>query len=301
MKPTRSLFYFFIFHLLICFAIDAKEKNKTTEYKYQLSACAVFQNEGEWLKEWIEYHKLVGVEHFYLYDNGSTDHFKDVLLPYIQAGEVDLFHYPTVFNTQVEYNRLQSWLISQAVNVSKGVSKWLAVIDLDEFIVPLKNNTLPEALVPFEKYGGVYINWLAFGTSNIQKIPPGVLMIEALNYCSPEASHFGKCIVRPERVHDCLNPHMLIYNKPYYHVTTNKKKFDTYAKPNDVPVIMDSLIIHHYYTRDLDHLINVKVPRRRKWVAIDDTEQYVRSTDCMNVSLNLTMHRFIPILKLKVF
>lgn len=290
-----------VLFLLPLSQLQAKSKKQQKDYKYQLTACAVFQNEGEWLKEWIEYHKLVGVEHFYLYDNGSTDNFREVLHPYVASGEVDLFHYPTVFDSQKEYNVLQSWLIMQAVNAAKGNSKWLAIIDLDEFIVPLKTNILPESLKEYEKYGGVYINWLPFGTSNIQKIPPGVLMIEALNHSAAEASHFGKCIVRPERVHTCPNPHVMIYKKPYYHVTTNKKKFDAYAKPDQVPIFTENLVIHHYYTRDLDHLINVKLPRRRKWVPIPDVDQYIRSTDGMNVKLNLTMHRFIPFLKPRVF
>lgn len=281
--------------------VEAKSKKNKTNYKYQLTACAVFQNEAEWLKEWIEYHKLVGVEHFYLYDNGSTDHFREVLAPYVASGQVDLFHYPTVFDTQKEYNALQSWLIMQAVNVASGVSKWLAIIDLDEFVVPLKSDSLPQLLTSYEKFGGVYINWLAFGTSNVQKIPPGVLMVEALNHCASDLSAFGKCIVRPERVETCPNPHLMIYKKPYYHVTTNKKKFDAHAKPDEIPIAGETMVIHHYYTRDLDHLINVKIPRRRKWSPIDDPEKYIKSTDGMNAVLNLTMHRFIPILKTRVF
>ena len=42
--------------------------------RYDLTIAAVFQNEAPYLKEWIEFHKLVGVEHFLLVDNESTDH-----------------------------------------------------------------------------------------------------------------------------------------------------------------------------------------------------------------------------------
>ena len=33
-----------------------------------LSICAVYRDEGPYLREWIEFHRLVGVERFYLYD-----------------------------------------------------------------------------------------------------------------------------------------------------------------------------------------------------------------------------------------
>ena len=41
--------------------------------KYKVSICAIFKNEAKYLREWIEFHKIVGVEHFYLYNNFSTD------------------------------------------------------------------------------------------------------------------------------------------------------------------------------------------------------------------------------------
>lgn len=44
-----------------------------------LSICAVIKNEGPYLEEWIEFHRIQGVEHFYLYDNGSADQTKDIL------------------------------------------------------------------------------------------------------------------------------------------------------------------------------------------------------------------------------
>ena len=33
-----------------------------------LSICAIYRDEAPYLVEWIEFHRLVGVEHFYLYD-----------------------------------------------------------------------------------------------------------------------------------------------------------------------------------------------------------------------------------------
>lgn len=39
--------------------------------QYELAICAIFQDEAAYLKEWIEFHKLVGVQHFYLYNHAS--------------------------------------------------------------------------------------------------------------------------------------------------------------------------------------------------------------------------------------
>ncbi len=56
------------------------------------------KNEGAYIKERIEYHKIVGVERFYLYDNGSTDETKKVLEPYIKDGSVIYCYYISTTN-----------------------------------------------------------------------------------------------------------------------------------------------------------------------------------------------------------
>lgn len=47
-----------------------KEKSSPTSY---LAICAIAKDEGSYFSEWIEWHLKMGVEKFYIYDNGSTD------------------------------------------------------------------------------------------------------------------------------------------------------------------------------------------------------------------------------------
>lgn len=54
---------------------------------YDLSIMAIVKNE-KYIQEWIEYHLLVGVQHFYIYDNESTDGLKDRIQKYIDDGIV---------------------------------------------------------------------------------------------------------------------------------------------------------------------------------------------------------------------
>ncbi len=64
--------------------------------KGYLSVCAIYKNEARYLAEWIEFHLLAGVEHFFLYDNNSTDDHRDVLAPYVRAGLVSVTDWPPV-------------------------------------------------------------------------------------------------------------------------------------------------------------------------------------------------------------
>lgn len=58
--------------------------------KHYLSVCCIFKDEAPYLEEWLRFYSLIGVEHFYLYDNDSTDAFKAVLAPWAAAGKVTL-------------------------------------------------------------------------------------------------------------------------------------------------------------------------------------------------------------------
>ena len=59
-----------------------------------MNVLAAFKNEAPYLKEWIEFHLMVGFEKFFLYQNNSTDDYMSVLRPYIDSGVVDLTEWP---------------------------------------------------------------------------------------------------------------------------------------------------------------------------------------------------------------
>ena len=103
-------------------------------FLYDLAIVAIMKNEGRYLKEWLDYHLLAGVEHFYLYDNDSTDNQAEVAKPYVEAGLVDYFFLPGKVMQHFAYN--------DAVNRFKFHCRYMAFIDLDEFIFPKTNRSI---------------------------------------------------------------------------------------------------------------------------------------------------------------
>eukprot|EP00961_Rhodomonas_salina_P180048 2430060-Rhodomonas_salina.6 len=57
------------------------------------SLCCIVRNEARYLVEWIEYSRMIGIEHFFLYDHESTDDMAGVLSPYIDAQIVTLHNW----------------------------------------------------------------------------------------------------------------------------------------------------------------------------------------------------------------
>src|SRR3954471_21483324 len=63
--------------------------------KPYLAVCSMYRDHAEYLREWIEFHRLVGAERFFLYDNESRDDHEEVLTPYVESGIVEVHAWPT--------------------------------------------------------------------------------------------------------------------------------------------------------------------------------------------------------------
>lgn len=153
-----------------------------------LAAVAVMKDEGPYLAEWLEYHRLVGVEKFYLYDNGSTDQTAEVLALYIKEGLVELTPWP--------YRHKQIAAYNDCLAKHRLDTKWLAVIDLDEFIVPVARRTIPEILKDYEGEVGLAAHWVYYGDNGHTEKTPGLVM-ERFTARAAEPDEFVKAIVNP--------------------------------------------------------------------------------------------------------
>ncbi|NBO24478.1 MAG: hypothetical protein EBU93_04520, partial [Chlamydiae bacterium] len=148
-------------------------------YEHTVSIAAIFQNEAPYMKEWIEYHLAVGVDHFYLTNNRSEDDYLKVLKPYIDHGIVDLFHLDTAPTSEKDWIKVQQTAYLNTGVFARGKTKWMAFIDLDEFIFPVKHLNVKNFLKKYDRWPSICINWLEFGTSNIVGRPLArLLMLE---------------------------------------------------------------------------------------------------------------------------
>lgn len=286
----HKIFILFLLSFSCASNLSAKAKES---YKYDLAVCAIFQNEAAYLREWIEFHKLTGVKHFYLYTNLSSDKFYKVLKPYIKSGEVDLFEwdYKTISDGS-NWTRIQTMAYTHALNISKKEAKWLAILDTDEFLFPVETDSLSDFLLDYDDAAAVCVNWQMYGTSGIKKIGSGHLLIEDLIYRAStdyaENVHV-KSIVRPIFVDSIANPHFCNFTSGHYQVTPNKEPFSGPFSP----VQVDKIRINHYWTRDEDFFYNVKLGRRKKW---HDNGSIERANN-LNKEIDEAIFKYIPKLK----
>jgi hypothetical protein len=158
-------------------------------HRFSLVACARWEESD--IVEWIEYHRSVGFDHFYIYSNDdSPDTLYKVLQPYL-LGDKPLVTYcfwPAV-GQQME-------MYADFLSNFKDETEWACFLDIDEFLVFKELNNVKAFMAGFESIADcVYFNWLNFG-NNDKKQRDAKSVLSTLIRRSPEPDVHTKTLFR---------------------------------------------------------------------------------------------------------
>jgi hypothetical protein len=265
-------------------------------YDYYLSMCAMFKNEADILKEWIEFHRIVGIEHFYLFNNDSEDNYLEILDSYIKEGIVTLIEWPSSPEERDKGNwdSRHKRAFDHCVTMSKGVSRWVAFLDIDEFIVPMQHDSLSTLMRNYESYSGLKIYWQDFGTGNVEKIPDGKTMVESLLFRAPQfhpSNGNFKMICNPRHI-QCKDVHDVTWIRRSR--GSVNAHFNTDANQWGVEIVR----LQHYWTRDEGHFLQKKIPRREIYDGRKYTEAEIDEIRSLfNQEFDDSIMRFVPELR----
>ena len=206
--------------------------------KPYLSVCAIYRDEAPYLAEWIEFHRLVGVERFFLYNNLSEDNHTEVLAPYVDEGIVVLYNFPAFPGQVFAYIDCLRW--------HREDSRWIAFIDLDEFLFSPTGRKVSTVLGEYERWPAVAVNWAVFGTGGHRTRPEGLVIENYLHRLDIPANRHIKSIVDPVRVSRPVDPHYFRY--PYLGaVDENHNPVE--ERPATRSVSFKRLRINHYHSK----------------------------------------------------
>lgn len=214
-----------------------------------ISIVAICKNESDHIMEWLAYHKLIGIDHIYLYDNGSTD---DTI---VKARSI----FDDSFITIIQFpgSRKQFPAYNDALKKYAERHKYIAFIDCDEFIMPYKKGMdivrcLDNIVEDNNMIGGVCLNWVVYGSSG-HKTKPNGLLFENFTHHGDIVSGKGngciKSIVMPHKVKRYNHAHYPVYKYGFYGVNVNGNPVDGWRS---TPEINPVLRINHYFTKSLE-------------------------------------------------
>lgn len=196
-----------------------------------ITMCTMVKNEAKYVREWVEFHSLVGVSKFIIFDNDSADSLKAALNGTI--ADVMIIRWPPPANDrwppgnpheercrgyedgkyrdEWAYTHCQTAALHECLRMERGRSRWVAGVDVDEFFMPKYNkqrlHTLQYALKPYEHMHGISLSSFTYGTGHhVLPIAANELMIETHLLRGKEAG-VAKEFVNPMKVdtYNCVH------------------------------------------------------------------------------------------------
>jgi Glycosyltransferase family 92 len=162
-----------------------------------VAVVAIVKDEADYLEEWLAYHIALGVDHFFIYDNRSTDGSAELLERYINHGYVTRIDWPLGGGQLAAYNH--------SLRMFGRNAEWLAYYDPDEYLVPLLDDDIPTFLARFPDAADVRVPRVEIGFSGHRHRPAGLTIDNYTQVADVLARDPGeparvKSIVRPGAV-----------------------------------------------------------------------------------------------------
>ena len=238
--------------------------------KYSLGIVAIAKNEQDYIKEWVAFHKVQGVDKIILYNNDSTDNMVEEIKPFIEDGYVIYSEIHGVIQQLNAYN--------DALKKYSKLFKYLAFIDCDEFLFPVDEketvlSVIKKTMKMDRHAGGICVNWVMYGSSGHETKPEGLLTDNFLWRSKISGIESGtytiKTICNPDFVSKYAHPHYPVYKRGNYAITPKGNRCTNWCNPITEYV---GLRLNHYFTKSKAQWIE-----RRKFDAMSATP--VRTID----------------------
>lgn len=236
-----------------------------------VAVALIVRNEERHIGEWAGFHRRAGVRRFFVYDNGCSDR----TLPILRATLGDalvVVPWRQVFRDAWLGREIHNQVLAYAHAVSNfgGAFRWMAFIDADEFLVPKRAATIPEALAHLGDAVNLSLPWHMFGRSGHVEPPAGgVLANYTRRARDPMSDVRGvrafKVLVDPCHV-TAVKVHSMETDGSFATANDRGDTADDAARERPGFYSADHLQLNHYYTRS-DSELAAKIGRGPNLVA----------------------------------
>jgi hypothetical protein len=236
-----------------------------TTDKGLICVVAIVKGEDPFIDEWIAYHRMIGVDHFFLYDNDPEGPLKHLLKGY--ADFVTVIDWPGEYE-EIPGRNKQTKAYENSLHRIKH--KWVAFIDGDEFIVLRRHANLQEFIDEFEDVGAVLLTWHLFGHNGHYTNPKG-LITASLTRRRSTPGRMTKSINKVKAISSIESAHLCNLKAGYTMVDANKRPYSADPYPGKTEVAH----INHYMCRSFRNWMN----RIERGEAAFSKENYPKEKD----------------------
>ena len=104
--------------------------------KYSFCAMTQVRDAAKFVPGWVRYHRRIGIDHFYVFDNNSTE-------TYPPDPDVEYIPFP--------WRKSQFQALMYGVHMTRAQCEWLAVLDVDEFVYPQAAESIPSVVAALNR------------------------------------------------------------------------------------------------------------------------------------------------------
>lgn len=245
----------------------------------KVALCVQIKLENNYIREWIEYHKKLGFDRIFIYDNNDAqgEIIDDVIDDYIKSG------YVIIDKSFMNIKFIQIESYNKCINTYKDEYDWICFIDLDEFIYIEDFDTIQEFLSSnkkFEKFDSIALQWVTYKDNGYIEVSSHSVLKNFDNQFNISEDYsmqsLFKTIVNCNSVkryddlffgdaHKLANPDITICDTDgnYLHF------LNATIQPN-----INHIYIKHFITKSLSEFINQKISRGIYWQKYENAEIY---------------------------
>lgn len=142
--------------------------------RHGIAVVLIVKNEAAHIAEWLQFHLLAGVRHFYIYDNGCTDDTIAVAKA-AAPNAITVLPWAQKLTDGTTGREIHNQVLAYAhATQNFGADyRWMTYIDVDEFLVPVQDSDLNAALEPLLHCKNISLPWHMFGRSGHLTAPEG--------------------------------------------------------------------------------------------------------------------------------
>lgn len=165
----------------------------------KIGICLIVKDENDYLKEWMDHHRKIGVDHFFIYDNNSKIPVGETLLD-----EMDV----TIKHWMDEKIGSQCRAYEDCCRYHSEYD-YIAFIDTDEFIMMRDYTNLKDYINAFPlRFDALAMSWRMYG----QPQPYFTERQPIENYTHYYENEHVKCLINPKKVNRFPDPHRALMN-----------------------------------------------------------------------------------------
>ncbi len=204
----------------------------------KVSLVCIAKNEDDYIQEWIDYHKKIGFDDIFIYQNdwrwdGESENVHKIVL---DGKNMQKTAYNVFYNT---YGKNYDWV---------------AFFDIDEFLVLKKHSQIKDFISEYSEYNSIGINWVLFGDNGHDKLGEEKSVIKRFTKRQNGVNQHVKSIVKTK-----INLTMSEHTPSIWWVDTDKNLKSGFFNPDGN---CDIAQFNHYFCKTKEEFIK-KIERGR--------------------------------------